>query len=102
MDHRLFTALAVLVLPACAPEDPALLPPSPRVAAAVAPQLVPTVDFNAPLARGPRDIARIADESDVLAARAEALRARAAALQATPTIPPEESARLRAAAGTGE
>jgi hypothetical protein len=62
---------------------------------------VPTAGFDTALAAGPRDIARIEDESDALAARASALRARAAAIQATPAIPPDEGARLRAATGTG-
>jgi len=89
--------VAALALGACAPEDPALTPPSARVLTAPAPALVPTAGFDAALAAGPRDIARIEDESDALAARAAALRARAAALQATPAIPPEDRARLEAA-----
>jgi hypothetical protein len=104
MDHRLpaaVVALAALLPAACAPEDPALGPPSPRVQAAADPQLVPTAGFDAALASGPRDITRIEGESDALAARAAALRARAEALQAAPPMSPEDSARLRPAPDTG-
>jgi hypothetical protein len=95
------TLVAAVLLAACAPDDPALLPPSDRVRAAPEPQLMPTAAFDAALAAGPRDIARIEDESDALAARAAALRARAEALQASSPIPPDEAGRLRAATATG-
>ena len=63
------------------------------------PALLPTENFDEVLAAAGADAARLAEDTNALAARAAALRARAASL-AEPVIPPAEAARLEAAAAS--